>query len=175
MTDPCCRPDRDTVPIRGCLILHDACIVAGGDVLRIDLLSKLPQTSELQPVVALHARIRCASGKVFVRKVILDLQERILKIERMKGNAESICDPSCIRRIFRTAAALAIRSGSDNRQQSRRRHGAGSLHLTGPHKQSDHFIALLMQQHCGGRAVNSTAHRQYDAFSHSIFLIKTST
>ena len=63
------------------LIAKNPRVMAGCDVIGTDLLSKVPELSKLQPVVALNARIWCASRQVLISEVIFDSCERVLKIQ----------------------------------------------------------------------------------------------
>ena len=141
------------------------------DVLGADLLREVPQLAELQPVVAHHARIRRAAGEVFVGEVVLDPAERVLKVQSVKWNVESIGDSSRIRSVGRAAASLLVRLCIDNGQRDAESRRAGLLvGRPGPHKQTDDLVPLLLEQDGRCRAVDTAAHRENDSL-HRISLI----
>ena len=61
-------------------------IVPSGDIVSIDRIGIVEQSPELDPVVALHARVRRATLLVLVDKVVDDLLELRLQIQSVKRN-----------------------------------------------------------------------------------------
>ncbi len=128
-----------------------------------DLLSELPQASELQPVVAHHAGFGRASGEVFVGEVVLDASEGVLEVECMEGDIERIGDASCIGGVGGTAAALPMSGRAIDDGQFAVGFGVDA----GAHEQADHFVTLLPEQPGGRRTIDSATHRQNHSSTHA--------
>ena len=84
----------------------------GPDAVRI-----VEQLAELDPVVALHARIRRPPGRVLGDEVVDDLAELFLQIQRVERNAKLVGHAPRILRIGRRAAALLVIEPRNNRQR----------------------------------------------------------
>ena len=76
--------------------------------LRPDAVGIVEQLPELQPVVALHARVGRAAAGVFGDEVIDDLAELGLEVQRVERNVELVGDAARIARIDGAATALFV-------------------------------------------------------------------
>ena len=93
--------------------------MAGGDVLRAELVGALDEPAELEVLVAHHARIRRAAGLVFLGEVLDDLALELRRfVNEVIGNAQLVADgagvrdwpagrSTCPRRARRSPAARA--------------------------------------------------------------------
>ena len=71
--------------------------MAGGDELGADAVGIVEQLAELEPVVAHHAGIGRARGRVLGDEIIDDPAELVLKIQRVERNVEPIGHAAGIR------------------------------------------------------------------------------
>ena len=136
----------------------DLCVVPRGHEITAELLTKLPQLAELEPIVADNTGVGRSSFEVFISKVVDDLPEFLFKIERIKRNPEFVGDPSRI-------------PGIDG--------GAASFFAIGPlivgigvrtraHEQTDNVVPLPLQQHRGDGAIDAATHCQNHTPSHHV-------
>ena len=112
--------------------------MAGGDELGADAVGVVEQLAELDPVVALHAGIRRAPGRVLVDEVVDDLPELVLQIERVERDAELVGHAAGVVGVGARCSSLACGRGgtmelSDAERACRRLAPAAgsSLHATG--------------------------------------------
>src|SRR5688572_14050510 len=76
--------------------------------LRADAVGIVKKLAELDPIVALHARVGRAACRIFGDEVINDLAELGLKVERIERDAELVGDAPRILGIGGRAAALFV-------------------------------------------------------------------
>ena len=88
--------------------------MARGDELGADAVGVIEQLAELDPVVALHAGIGRAAGRVFVDEVVDDPAELGVEIQRVKRNAQAIGDAAGVGGIGGGAAALFVVEAVDD-------------------------------------------------------------
>jgi len=129
--------------------------MAGGNVLRPQLVRAVNQPAELEILIAHHTRVRRAPGLVFVRKVIDDV---LLKFRRLVneviGDIQLMADCTRIGDGLR-AAALVL----------------GAVHaILRPEleRDADDLIALFEQQRRRGGGVHPPAH----AADHALTLLR---
>src|SRR5262245_2152044 len=120
------------------------------------------QLAELEPVVALHARIWRPAARVFIDEVIDDLLELGLQIQGVKWNVEAIGHATGVLGIAgRAAALLVVSTGVEDRQLKARRavRRAGLLGLLAmPHEHTDDLMPLLLEQPGGDARINAAGH-----------------
>ena len=78
------------------------------DKLGVHAIGIIEQLAELDPVVALHTRIRRAAGRVLGDEIVDDLDELSLQIQRVKRDAELVGDAAGVFGVARGAAALLV-------------------------------------------------------------------
>ena len=126
--------------------------MAGGDVLRAELVGAVDEPAELQVLVAHHARIRRAAGLVFVGEVLDDvLLEFRRLVNQVIRDAELVADGARVGDGLR-AAALVL----------------GAVHaILRPEleRDADDLVALLEQQRRRGGGIHSAAHAADDALT----------
>lgn len=138
-------------------------VMPGRDFFSADIASKIPKVAELKPVVAHHAWVRSAAGKVLVCEVIFDAPEGIFEVYCVERDVQRIGDSPGICRIRCAAATLFMDGGVNDGQRVRRQRARFGFRRAGPHEQSDDFVALLLKQNGGSRAIDSAAHCEYDS------------
>ena len=132
-------------------VARHAAVVPGRDRLRAVGLPLLEQRAELQPVVAVHARVRRAAGEVVADERLDHLLAEVrLEVDRVEWEAESVRNRARVARIggrtagrerlLRPAVAIVPRA----------------------HVHADHLGAGAMQQRRRDRAVDAAAHRNDD-------------
>jgi hypothetical protein len=129
--------------------------VAGGHVVRIQLLAVRPELAKLQPVVTDDARIGRAAGQVFVGEVVDDTIEVALEVEGVERDVEPVGHAAGVAGIDGATAALLARWGVV----------FGSVDA-GAHKKADDFVPLVLQQVGGDGTIHAAAHGQNDASRH---------
>ena len=102
---------------------------------------------------------------VLVDKVVDDLPELGLQVERIEGDAEPVGDTSRVFGVGRAAATLFVPGTLVNDWQYRgpRVDGAGlSRFLAMPHEHAGDIVARFEQQVRSRAAIDSARHRQHD-------------
>src|SRR5262245_22796940 len=140
----------------------------GRDKLCPDAIRVVKQLAKLDPVVALHARIRRPPGRVLTYEIVDDLDELGLQIQRIKGNAQLIRHPPGVLSIRCRAATLFVMQqlGAfvSPLKAPRSLLAAGDRRLlTMAHKDTDHVVPLLHQQMGRDARIHSTTHRQHNS------------
>ena len=129
--------------------------MAGGDILRAELVGAVDQPAELQVLIAHHARIRRAPRLVFVGKVTDDvLLEFRRLVNQVIRDAELVADGARVGDSLRAAAPVF-----------------GAVHaILRPELEgdADDFVALFEQQRRRGGGVHSPAH----AADHALTLLR---
>ena len=129
--------------------------MAGGDVLRPQLIRPVNQPAKLEILIAHHTRVRRAPGLVFVRKVVDDVLLKFRRlVDQVIRNAQLVADGARIGDGLR-AAALVL----------------GTVHaVLRPEleRDADNIVALLQQQCRRGGGVHSPAH----AADHALTLFR---
>ena len=79
-----------------------------GDELGPDAVGIVEQLAELEPVVALHARVGRAAAGVFVDEVVDDLPELGLQVQGIKRNVQPVGHAAGVLGVAGRAAALLV-------------------------------------------------------------------
>ena len=116
----------------------DAGVVTGRHEIGVEALRPVQQGAEFEVAVAVHARDRCAPGRILADKVRDDLVlELTLEIDDVMGDANDGGGPTRVVKVVErttateTAHALAL--------------------VVELHRQADHLVALLGEQGRGNR------------------------
>ena len=124
--------------------------MAGGDEVRTKLVCAVNEPTELQVLVAHHARIRRATGPVFVGKVLDDVLLEIRRfVHEVIRHVELVADGTRVSDGLRAATFVL-----------------GAVHaVLRPELQrdADDVVALLNEQGRRGGGVHSSAHAADDA------------
>jgi hypothetical protein len=119
--------------------------MAGGDVIRAELVGPVDEPAELEVLVAHHAGIRRAAGLVFVGEILDDVLLKFRRlVNQVVGNVELVANRAGIGDRLR-AAALVL----------------GAIHaILRPEleRDADDLKALFQQQRGRRRGINSAAH-----------------
>ena len=136
------------------------------------------QLAELQPVVADHAGVRRAAGRVLGHEVIDDPVELVLKIQGVKRNPQPVGNAPGVVGVGRGAAALLVAGTLDDGKQRAGRGRPGRCggcigggrsaafagrHFAVPHQHTDDLVAGRAQQVRRDTAVDASRHGQDDA------------
>ena len=134
-------------------------IVAAGHMRGADLTSVVVKSSELQPVVASDAWVRCSSRVVLGLEVVDDATEILLEVEDVEGDIEHGSDGSGILGIVDGAAALM--TDLDLRGVAGR---VGPVQLFSggaqSHEAAHHIPALFLEKDGGDGGIHSSGHGQ---------------
>ena len=124
--------------------------MAGGDVLRAELVRALDEPAELQILVAHHARVRRAAGLVFIGEVLDDVLLKLGRfVDEVIRDAKLVADRPGVRDGLRSAALVFGAVDAVLRPELER--------------DAHHVVALLQQQGRGGGGIHSSAHADHDA------------
>ena len=126
--------------------------MAGGDVVRAELLRPVNQAAKFQILIAHHARIRRAARLVFVGEVLDDVLLEFRRfVNQVIGNAEGVADGAGVGDGLRSAAPILGAVDAVLRPE-----------LEGD---ADDLVALLQQKRRRGGGVHSPAHAADDALA----------
>jgi hypothetical protein len=136
------------------ILFLESGIVSGGDGLGIELPRKIQEVSELEHPVTHDARVRRSALIVFIDEIVNELAELMLKVDRVKRDAQVRRHKLGVSRIFDRAAAFsAFTPGMDSV----------------PHEQSNHVVSLLLQETRSSAAVHPSAHGNDDTHWYSFY------
>ena len=126
--------------------------MSGGDEIRAELVRAVNQSSELQILIAHHARIRRATGLVFVGEILDDV---LLEFRRLVNevirDVELVADGARVGDGLR-AAAFVLRA-------------VHAILRPELERDADDIVALLDQKRRRRRGINSSAHAADDALT----------
>src|SRR5215475_12561309 len=121
------------------------------------LLRPLPQRHKFEMTVALHTGVRGRALTVGIHKVVDNVLRKLgLKVDHIERNTKGCCHASGIRDVIQRTAGFMPRGG--------RLWPVPQLH-----GDTNHLIALLVQQGGADRAIHTTTHGHHDTLSHVVF------
>ena len=125
----------------------DVRVVAGHDGVEAEGERLLEHGGELDALVAAHARVRGAAGRVLIDEVANDVvSEALREVPDVERNAELLGGAPGIQRVFDGAAAAAAGAQRAGHAAEREVH-------------ADNLVAGIDRARRGDRRVDSTAHR----------------
>ena len=138
---------------------HHADVMAGGDVVGLELFAVGPEFAELEPGVADDAGVGRAAGEVLVGEVVDDPAEVLLEIQRVEGDVEPVGHAAGVASVEGATAALLV--------------GGAVVRAAvppGAHEEADDLVPLPPEQVRGHRAVHPAAHGEHDPGRHGASL-----
>src|SRR5262245_872139 len=138
------------------LVLPHGCVMSRRHPTRPQLLRPLQQGRKFEIAVALHAGVRRGALAISIDKVVDDMLGKLrLEIDHVEGNTEGRCHAARIGYVLQRTTSFVV--------------GCSRLWpVPELHGDTNHLIALLVQQRRADRAIHTATHGDHHTLSHVI-------